>query len=143
MSDLVEVTRFLDATEAQIALGYLRSHDLDASLGEGHFAAQDSPLTMALGGIRLLVPAAVLPKARSLLAAAERQRPACPACGSLRLVAVPSGGPTRGGLLAFLSTLIAWAPYSAASDRRRCLDCNQLAGLDELRFAQEGQESPT
>lgn len=132
MSDLVEVTRFLDATEAQVALGYLRSQGLDASLGEGSFAQQDNPLTVALGGIRLLVPSDVLPRARSLMAAVERRRPACPACGSMRLATVPQRGQRRGGLLALLTTLIAGAPYVAGSDRRRCLDCGAEASLDDL-----------
>ncbi len=139
MSDLVEVTRFLDATEAQVALGFLRSQGLDASLGEGTAGAQINPLPL-LGGLRLLVPATQLAAARALLDNSDSRRPRCPACGSAALLR--EEGESRIGTLAMLARLFSGGQVEAPADVRCCAACGQRASLDELLFDDVEGEGP-
>jgi len=53
---LVPVARFIDWTEANMALGLLRTNGIDAVLHDGNLVSIDWPLAMAIGGVRVMVP---------------------------------------------------------------------------------------
>lgn len=66
---LVEIARFADVYEAELAAAFLASHDIDVSVTE-RFQTTVDPLMQRALGIRLMGPAAVVEDARGLLARA-------------------------------------------------------------------------
>lgn len=63
----VEVARFPDLYEAELAAAFLASHEIDAVVADRHLSTIDPLMQRALGGLRLMVPANQVPRARSLL----------------------------------------------------------------------------
>lgn len=67
----VEIARFPDLYEAELAAAFLQSHEVDAVVADRHLSAIDPLMQRALGGLRLMVPGHQAAKARSLLARAN------------------------------------------------------------------------
>lgn len=63
----IEVARFPDLYEAELAAAFLASHEIDALVADRHLSTIDPLMQRALGGLRLMVPANQVPRARSLL----------------------------------------------------------------------------
>lgn len=64
--------RFLDPTEAWLLHGRLRAEGIAAVVADAHLVQTYSLLAIAVGGVRLLVPAAQIEAARAVHAALER-----------------------------------------------------------------------
>ncbi len=88
--DWVTVATFDDMPSAHIALGRLHAEGIEAVLADEHLVQADWLYSLAVGGIKLRVPAAEAARARAALA---RDR-----SGDLEPPAEPSGGggPERG-----------------------------------------------
>lgn len=67
---LVEIVRFTDVHEADLAAAFLASRDIDVTVTE-RFQTTVDPLMQRALGIRLMGPASVVDEARSLLAKAN------------------------------------------------------------------------
>ena len=99
--DLVTVTRVFNALEAEMLRGCLEAEGIPATLGDVQTVQTDTLLTVAMGGIRVMVPAPFADAARQTVEAFERgalaidelpdepEAPAAPAeaepAGALRL----------------------------------------------------------
>ena len=68
--DLVEIARFTDVYEADLAAAFLASHDIEVAVTERYQTTVDPLMQRALG-IRLMAPAGVAAEARDLLARAR------------------------------------------------------------------------
>jgi len=64
---LAVVTRIPSLSEAQIAVGALRSGGIDAQLFDGNFGAMESPVIEGLGGFRIMAPEDQVAAARDVL----------------------------------------------------------------------------
>jgi hypothetical protein len=71
MTEMVQVGRYADRVEAVIARGLLTAHGIDALIPEIYTLEADPGLVYALGGCRILVPAAQEAAARAVLAGAH------------------------------------------------------------------------
>jgi hypothetical protein len=65
--DLFTVAKFWVPIDAHILRGFLVAADIPAVLADDLLVQADGLLTPALGGVRLLVPEAHLPRARAML----------------------------------------------------------------------------
>lgn len=70
--DLVTVTRVFNSLEAQMLRGCLEAEGIPATLGDAQTIQTDTLLTVALGGIRVMVPAPFADAARQTVQAFER-----------------------------------------------------------------------
>ena len=64
---LAVVTRIPSLSEAQIAVGALRSGGIDAELFDANFGTTESPVIEGLGGFRIMAPAEQVSDAREVL----------------------------------------------------------------------------
>lgn len=72
LGDLQPVASFFNATDAQVLLSCFQVSGVPALLADAHLIQTYSLLTPALGGVRVLVPAAYVAQALEVLAAFER-----------------------------------------------------------------------
>ncbi len=107
--DVVEVARFTDLTEAQIAAGALRSAGFAAEVQDANLGTVDFLLQRAMGGFRLVTPAGEHAEASAFLA--ELQANAPPP------LAEPSGSPERTAGAILLMLLFGWAGGFLAAKR--------------------------
>jgi hypothetical protein len=70
--DLVTVTRVFNTLEAQMLRGCLEAEGIPATLGDVQTVQTDTLLTVALGGVRVMVPAPFADAARQTIDAFER-----------------------------------------------------------------------
>ena len=70
--DLVTVTRVFNALEAEMLRGCLEAEGIPAMLGDVQTVQTDTLLTVALGGIRVMVPLPFADAARQTVEAFER-----------------------------------------------------------------------
>jgi hypothetical protein len=70
--DLVTVTRVFNSLEAEMLRGCLQAEGIPASLGDAQTIQTDTLLTLALGGIRVMVPTPFADAARRTVEAFER-----------------------------------------------------------------------
>jgi hypothetical protein len=70
--DLVTVTRVFNSLEAEMLRGCLQAEGIPATLGDAQTIQTDTLLTLALGGIRVMVPATFADAARLTVDAFER-----------------------------------------------------------------------
>ena len=70
--DLVTVTRVFNSLEAEMLRGCLEAEGIPATLGDAQTIQTDTLLTVALGGIRVMVPASFADAARRTAGAFER-----------------------------------------------------------------------
>lgn len=70
--DLVTVTRVFNTLEAEMLRGCLEAEGIPATLGDVQTVQTDTLLTVALGGVRVMVPAPFADAARQTIAAFER-----------------------------------------------------------------------
>jgi hypothetical protein len=81
--DLVTVTRVFNSLEAEMLRGCLQAEGIPASLGDAQTIQTDTLLTVALGGIRVMVPSSFADAARQTVDAFER--------GALAIDELPAG----------------------------------------------------
>jgi hypothetical protein len=70
--DLVTVTRLFNTLEAEMLRGCLEAEGIPAILGDVQTAQTDTRLTIAMGGVRVMVPAPFADAARQTVDAFER-----------------------------------------------------------------------
>ena len=70
--ELVTVTRVFNSLEAEMLRGCLESEGIPVTLGDAQTVQTDTLLTVALGGIRVMVPTAFAQAARQTVEAFER-----------------------------------------------------------------------
>jgi len=70
--DWTVVARSLDPTEARLWCGCLNAAGLDAMVADEHLVQTHSLIGVAVGGVRVMVPAAQLREAIEVLAAFHR-----------------------------------------------------------------------
>jgi len=70
--DLVTVARVFNTLEAEMLRGCLEGEGIPASLGDVQTVQTDTLLTVAMGGVRVRVPAAFADAARQAIEAFER-----------------------------------------------------------------------
>ncbi len=70
--DFVTVAQFLNPTDAHIVRGLLESAGILAVVGDANLAQMHSLLTVAIGGVRVRVPAARAAEAKEVIAAYNR-----------------------------------------------------------------------
>jgi hypothetical protein len=70
--DLVTVTRVFNSLEAEMLRGCLEAEGIPVTLGDAQTVQTDTLLTVALGGIRVMVPEPFTDAARLTIAAFER-----------------------------------------------------------------------
>jgi len=70
--DLITVTRVFNSLEAEMLRGCLEAEGIPATLGDAQTIQTDTLLTVALGGIRVMVPAPFADAARQTVEAFER-----------------------------------------------------------------------
>jgi hypothetical protein len=70
--DLVTVTRVFNTLEAEMLRGCLEAEGIPATLGDVQTVQTDTLLTVAMGGVRIIVPAPFADAARQTIAAFER-----------------------------------------------------------------------
>ena len=70
--DLVTVTRVFNSLEAEMLRGCLESEGIPVTLGDAQTVQTDTLLTVALGGIRVMVPSTFADAARQTVEAFER-----------------------------------------------------------------------
>ena len=95
---LVEIARFLDATEAQVVASALRSGDIYVLVQGETLALMDANLINAMGGLRLWVPEADAEAARAFIGA-NRARPST-------LDPLPAGEAAGRTVMSLLLTLL-------------------------------------
>ena len=83
--DLVTVTRVFNALEAEMLRGCLEAEGIPATLGDVQTVQTDTLLTVALGGVRVMVPASFADAARLTVEAVER--------GALAIDELPDDSP--------------------------------------------------
>lgn len=83
--DLVTVTRVFNSLEAEMLRGCLVAEGIPATLGDAQTIQTDTLLTLALGGIRVMVPASFADAARFTVDAFER--------GALEIDELPADAP--------------------------------------------------
>ncbi|HRQ15426.1 MAG TPA: DUF2007 domain-containing protein [Promineifilum sp.] len=119
----VAVGWYLHPMEAHIAKGLLESEGIPAYLDTINHATTNWPLTLALGGIRLLVPKSEAARATELLASTvpiedDVVEESCPSCVSNRTVPVKWNWK-----LSLFSSNVLGVPLPFTRKWRRCLDC--------------------
>jgi hypothetical protein len=130
---LLTVGRYFDVWEAYILCARLRSEEIPAIVsGDQHMIA-DWPISIALGGAALQVPAEFLQQARDLVQAYHsgklelelvEEHPEtldrCPACQSQ---AFRASVPLSSKILNVFSTAVFSAPFSTAASDLSCQSC--------------------
>jgi len=81
--DLVTVTRVFNTLEAEMLRGCLEAEGIPATLGDVQTVQTDTLLTVAMGGVRIRVPAPFADAARQTIEAFER--------GALAIDELPTG----------------------------------------------------
>lgn len=126
---LVEVARFADLNEAEIAASFLRANGVSASLAEQHHAAMNPLIRNAIGWIRVMAPASDRTPALTLLAEVGQGVHAAPVEIGEGIAPAKSGVPLTLGVVVaffFLDTAGAFAMHSFL---RRPLSSVQKVGL--------------
>lgn len=70
--DRLEVARFSSLPEAELAVGLLRRHDIDARVTDREMANSAPHLQIALGGVRITAPDFQIVQARDIIARAQK-----------------------------------------------------------------------
>ena len=83
--ELVTVTRVFHSLEAEMLRGCLEAEGIPTTLGDAQTVQTDTLLTVALGGIRVMVPASFADAARQTVEAVER--------GALAIDELPDDSP--------------------------------------------------
>ena len=83
--ELVTVTRLFNSLEAEMLRGCLKAEGIPATLGDAQTIQTDALLTVALGGIRVMVPGPFAEAARSTVDAFEQ--------GALAIDELPDDSP--------------------------------------------------
>ena len=116
-----EIARFNTASEAKIALGFLRSRGFDVLLPDEHTLDAESGIAIAFGGYRLLASDEDAAGASMALRSAdpEASPPPCPSCGSRQVTKERAWRAPR-GIRAALSFLFPLAPATGRTQCSRC-----------------------
>lgn len=129
---LVTLARFVDPWEAQVVRARLAADGIPASVAYAHHAVAYWPMSLALGGTAVQVPATFLDRSRTLYSDYETgtlenelhaelgtSRETCPRCGSSDFKRTMAW---HKRLLAILIVLVL-APFPARRSRRICHNC--------------------
>jgi hypothetical protein len=129
---LATVARFLDPWEAHIVRARLEADGIPASVAHANHAIANWPMSIALGGTAVQVPASCLKQSRKILsdyqtgaledelhAAIGTQREHCPRCGSTDFVRTM---PWQSRVVAAL-VIVIFAPFPTSRTRRVCKHC--------------------
>lgn len=121
MTGLREIGTFYDPEEAQVALGYIRAHGIEAVLPDFNMLSQNPTHRIALGGFRMMVPEIQADEAKSLLDKKRKQpitiETSCPNCGANDFRRVKAWWFPA----VFFVTMGAFVPFATNS---RYLECN-------------------
>ena len=131
---LATVGRYFDPWEAYILQARLIADGIPASIAGDRLITTNWPMSIALGGVALQVPAGFLEQAEVVIAAYHsgelqqelmQQVPSatdtCPACGS---VSVMGSVPMRQRALNVVTFLVASAPFPTSASRMTCRSCD-------------------
>ncbi len=122
---LIEIARFADLSEAQIAASRLRSEGVEVLVQNEYWGGADFLMTIAMGGFRLWAPEGQAAEAKALIA---ELRAAVPppepeaeddAPGPARASVSPAGGVARTGLAILLALVFGWAAGLLVAGPRR------------------------
>jgi hypothetical protein len=119
---LVCLGRTFDAVEAEVARTALESAGIHAFIFDGYLAQNAWYLSVAIGGMRLMVPEEQAADARALLSMSTPEQAApdpidtCPACGGAEVARLYSWW-------SLVPTIWAGLPFLFARLRRRCRIC--------------------
>lgn len=129
----VTVARYFDPSEAHVVRALLESAGLMATVADDHHVTANYPLSTALGGVRVQVPADEVEAASELIAAyasgeLERELEAetgalqesCPACGGHRLT---GRVPVADKVFAVTVFLLGTATFPSRDRIGECTDC--------------------
>lgn len=122
--DLVPVRSFTNYISAHIALTKLQAGGIECYLKDENTVTMDPLLTVAVGGIKLMVKRESVPEVLQILNqfdADYRSRAVCPRCGSHHLDLVPKRSVTN-MVVAVLSWL--FGSYAVSAENvYKCQDC--------------------
>lgn len=129
---LVTLARFLDPWEAHVIRARLEADGIPASVAFANHAIVNWPMSIALGGTAVQVPASCLEQSRKilsdyhtgaledeLLAATGTQREHCPSCGSTHFIRTM---PWPERILAAV-VIVIFAPFPTRRRKFICSDC--------------------
>lgn len=129
---LVTLARFLDPWEAHVVRARLEAEGIPATVAFANHAIADWPMSLALGGTLVQVPAAFLAQAKATLAeyesgtledalheATDSERERCPRCRSTDFIRTMS---LRKRMFAVLVCLF-FAPFPTRRSRFICRSC--------------------
>lgn len=127
----ITIARYFEPSEAHVVRALLESAGLRATVADEHHVTANYPLSTALGGVRVQVPAEEAEAAAELVAAYSRGEldagdgdgaaaGGCPACGSQRVTPHVSGGSK---LLAVAVFLLGSATFPTRESVYDCADC--------------------
>ncbi len=121
-ASLIAIDRFFHPTDAHIAAGRLESVGIPVFLLGINHATANWLMSIALGGIRLQVPANRTDEARSILAESfepdSEENMVCPRCGGANTTAI-----SNDWKLSFLAIHLLNLPLPWRKGRRHCLAC--------------------
>jgi len=131
-----------DLIEAEVTRGLIESHDIPCDLHNAHLVTADWMMSMATGGIRVMVPNEHAAEAIDILRRYKAGEltltredgllsdeavdevpapPTCPFCGSGNIMQVPTRGRNVAMLLMFVFSLAVFA----GGNENRCRDCSK------------------
>ncbi|HMS15769.1 MAG TPA: DUF2007 domain-containing protein [Planctomycetota bacterium] len=115
------VGTYNDVMTAHLVRSRLELEGIQVTLMDENMLTMDPLLTFAIGGIKVLVPAADAKAAREVVArsAAPRVESTCPACNSTHIKRHRSGRRS-----AFLTLIFLGFPFGRARPKARCEDCH-------------------
>ena len=135
MTDLVTIARFQDPTEALIVCAMLEADGLHASTADLNHVVANWPIVLALGGVRVQVPADEFEAARELVQRYLRgemalpdepgeppARGRCHACGNTQF---RERVPLQQKLLALFVFLFGGATFPTRASDRQCAACGR------------------
>ncbi len=133
--EFIPVQSFSNYVEAHIAMGYLQQQHINCWLKDEYTVTIDPILSNAVGGIKLMVVKVQVPRAVALLKAVakDKQRYACPYCGSPDIQQADAPLPKQHWFIALVNILLSG---NAAATRQvwHCSscgrDCRQPVAVD-------------
>ena len=143
--DLVEVRRFRDLLDAEMAKGALDSAGIESFLGDDNMVRMDWFYSNAIGGVKLMVHPQdanaaqhvldqPIPESIEFAEGEHYEQPRCPKCGSLNVSYKNIDEATAFGSAAIGVPL----PYT--SDRWECNDCEAKWEDDEEEDPEDGSQ---
>ncbi|KAF1712250.1 hypothetical protein CSC70_01605 [Pseudoxanthomonas kalamensis DSM 18571] len=131
----IVVARYFDPLEARIVCARLQAEDIPAFLAGDQHSLADRPISIALGGSRVLVPTSFATRATEVVAAyadgslardleqvEPETGPCCPTCDRQGVSSSPTLASRLFVVLLFLWTLV---PVPPPASRLACRNCGR------------------